>query len=230
MAAFLTNFTRPKMWDGYPFLLSCAVGGVEDDLILTLKGYDVTGALLATNQSTATAYMDSVIHFKVDEVYGSLTGVAYMTAWVETGSGEILTDTLTIDVEEVCDNPVYLLGRNSLGGCLQWMFDISQEQGYDNANDKKAKRHGLYTSHLTINQWEALQDFISLGDVYANNITEFTASTIKTSSRIGQQIYVVDSDGAKIGVIALPTANSTFTRQVRHLFNLEIEYPELFAV
>jgi hypothetical protein len=230
MASFLTRFTRPKMWDGYPFLLSCAVGDVEDDLILTLKGYDVSGALLATNQSTATAYTDQVIHFNVSEVYGSLSGVAYITAYVETALGEVLTDTITIDVEEVCNNPVYLLGRNSLGGCLQWMFDISQEQGYDNANGIKAKRHGLFTNHLTLNQWEALQDFITLGETYRNNITEFTSATIKTSSRIGQQLYVVDADGAKIGVIALPTGNSTFTRQVRHLFNLEIEYPETFAL
>jgi hypothetical protein len=110
------------------------------------------------------------------------------------------------------------------------MFDISQEQGYDNANGIKAKRHGLFTNHLTLNQWEALQDFITLGETYRNNITEFTSATIKTSSRIGQQLYVVDADGAKIGVIASPTGNSTFTRQVRHLFNLEIEYPEEFAL
>jgi hypothetical protein len=227
---FLTNFTRPKMWAGYPFLLSAAVGGIDDDLILTLKGYSVANALLATQQSAAESFTDQIIHFNVNEIYGSLTNVSYMTAYVETTLGEILTDTITIDVEEPCANPVYILGRNSLGGALQWMFDISQEQGYDTANAIKAKRHGLFTNHLTLNQWEALQEFITLGETYRNNITDFTSSTIKTSSRIGQQLYVVDSEGNKTGVIAIQTANSTLTKQIRHLLNLEIEYPEVFAL
>lgn len=230
MAKFLTRFTRLKLWDGYPLLLSVAVGDIEDDLKIVLKGYDVSDTLLATNESTSAAYIDSVVDFNVNQVYGSLSGVAYIAAHIESDLGEILTDTITIDVDESCANPVYLLARNSLGGCLNWMFDISQEQSYDTANSIKAKRHTLFTTHLTLNQWESLQDFITLGETYRNNITEFTSSTIKTSSRIGQQVYVVDSDGEKIGVIAQQTGNTTLTKQVRHLFNLEIEYPEAFAL
>lgn len=229
MASFLTRFTRPKIWDGYPFLLSAAVGDVEDDLILTLKGYSVANALLATNQSTAEAFTDSVVNFNVNEVYGSLTGVSYIEAYVETAIGEVVTDTLTIDVEDVCENPVYLIARNSLGGVLSWMFDINQEESFETSNSLKKKRHTLFATHLSDNQWSAIQDFIGLGETYRNNITEFTSATIKTSTRIGQQVYTVDDEGNKIGVIALPTANSTFTKQVRHFFTLEIEYPEAFT-
>jgi len=178
-AQFLTKLTRPKMWDGYPFLLSAAVGDVEDDLILTLKGYNVANTLLATNQSTAEAFTDTVVNFNVSEIYGELTNVAYINAYVESGSGEILTDTITIDVEEACTNPVYLMGRNSLGGVIQWLFDLNQEYSFDGADDITRKRLALLTEHITLNQWEALQDLNRPGQVYRNNIVEFTSSTVK---------------------------------------------------
>jgi hypothetical protein len=228
MSQFLTKLTRPKMWDGYPLLLSALVGDIEDDLKIVLKGYNVAGALLATNESDAASYTDSVVDFNVNEVYGSLTSVSYIVAHVESNLGEVLTDTITIDVVSPCANPVYLLARNSLGGCLNWMFDVSQEYAFDLSNARKAKRLVLFTNNLSSNQWDGLQDFVTLGEVYRNNIVELTSATIKTSSRIDQQIYDVDTDGDKIGVVALPTKNSTLTRRVKHQFELEIEYPEVF--
>lgn len=229
-ASFLTKFTRLKMWDGYPFLLSAAVGDVEDDLILTLKGYNGAGTLLATNQSTAATFTDTVVNFNVSEVYGELTNVKYITAYVETGSGEVLTDTITIDVLQPCANPVYVMGRNSLGGVIQWLFDYNQEYSFDGDDEITRKRLVLNTDQLTINQWEALQDLNKLGQVYRNNIVEFDSSTIKTSTRIGQQLYVVGLDGSKIGVVSIPSRNVTATRQRKHVFDLEIEYPETFAI
>ncbi len=226
--SFLTKLDRPKLWDGYPFLLSALIGDVEDDLKLVLKGYSVAGSLLATNESTEAAYPNSVVTFNVNEVYGALTSVYYLTAYLETNLGEVLTDTLTVDVKEPCSNPVYLLGRDSLGGCLQWMFDTNQDHTFDLQDSRKAGRLNLTAVNLTINEWECLQDFIGLGAVYRNNIVEFTSATIKTSTRIDQQVYDVDSDGNKLGVIVIPTKNSTMTKRVKHIFEMEIEYPEVF--
>jgi hypothetical protein len=110
------------------------------------------------------------------------------------------------------------------------MFDVNQEYTFDYGNGRKAKRLVLTTVNLTINEWESLQDFITLGEVYRENIVEFTSTTDATSRRIGQQVYVLNQDGTKIGVIALPTRNTTRTKQIRHIFELEIEYPEEFAV
>jgi hypothetical protein len=108
------------------------------------------------------------------------------------------------------------------------MFDVDQDYTFDYGNSIKAKRQVLKTNNLTINEWESLQDFISLGEVYRNNIVEFSSTTIKTSSRIGQQAYVISSAGVKTGVIVIPTNNSTRTRQIKHYFEIEIEYPEEF--
>lgn len=233
MAKFLSKFTRPKIWEGYPYLLSAAVGDVEDNLILTLKGYNVAGALLATNQSTSEAFTNSVVHWNVSQVYGTFEAtIKTITAYVETVPGEVITDTLTFDVildDDICSNPIMLLGRNSLGGSHQWMFDFSQEYTFDYGNNIKAKRLGLNAANLTLNEWEALQDFITLGTEYRVNITEFTSSTIKTSARIGQQLYDVDEDGNKIGVTSVSVKNKTLTQQVKHRFEMTIEYPEIFV-
>jgi len=121
-----------------------------------------------------------------------------------------------------------LIGRNTLGGCLSWLFDISQDYTFEYADGRKAKRLVLFAEDLTLNEWEALQDFITLGEVYRENIVELTSSTLKTKSRIGSQVYAVDQDGNKVGVIVIPINNQTKTRQVKHKFQIEIEYPEEF--
>lgn len=227
---FLTRLDRPKLWDGYPFLLSAAIGDIEDDLILFISGYNDADILTGSIQSsTASEYMDSVIHFNINEIYGSLSGISYLNVYLESALGEVLTDTLRIDVVSPCDNPVYLIGRNSLGGSISWMFDTTQEYTFDYSNERKAKRLGLTSVNLSINEWEALHDYVTLGHVYRNNILEFTSSTIKTSTRIGQQVYDVDTDGNKTGILAIPTKNKTKTRQIKSIFELDIEYPEIFA-
>jgi hypothetical protein len=217
------------MWDGYPFLLSAAIGDLDDEIVCTVKGYNVAGALQATQQSAGATFTDSVVDFRIDEIYGSLTGISYVTVYLESELGEILTNTITVDVKEACENPVYLIGRNSLGGVMSWLFDLNQEYSFDDADEVKRKRLVLNTEYLTINQWEALQDFNRLGQVYRNSIVEFTSSTIKTSTRIGQQLYVVDTDGDKIGVVSVPSRNATNTKQRKHIFDIEIEYPETFT-
>lgn len=229
MGQFLTKLDRPKLWNGYPFLLSAAIGDIEDDLILVIKVYNVDGSLATTQQSTPASYINSVIDFDITQLGGSYVYPnSYLIVHIESSLGEVLTDTLTIDIIQPCENPVYLIGRNSLGGVLSWMFDMSQDYSFDYGNQRKAKRLILTSVNTTVNQWESLQDFITLGEVYRNNIVEFTSSTIKTSTRIDQQIYVVGSDGSKIGVIAIPVKNKTKTKQIKHLLELEIEYPETF--
>lgn len=231
MSQFLTKLDRPKLWDGYPFLLSALVGDLEDGIKLFVETYNAAGVYVATFDSggfeTAT---NSTVSYNVTEIAGSLTSVGHLIVYLESETSEQLTDDFRIDVIQPCANPIYLLGRDSLGGCLQWMFDNSQDFSYDFADARKAERLTLYATNLTINEWECLQDFITLGTVYRNNIVEFTSDTIKTSSRIGQQIYDVDSDGNKIGVIVIPVKNKTLTKKIKHIFEMEIEYPETLHI
>jgi hypothetical protein len=216
------------MWAGYPFLLSAVVGDIEDELNLILKKYDVSNVLLSTEESTSDNFENSVATWDLNEI-GTFTNVSYLKVYVETSVGEDLTDELTIDYLEACQNPIYILGRDSVGGHLQYLFHTNQEYNFDYGNNIKAARKVMTAVNLTANEWLAFQDWITLGDVYKNNIVELTSDTIKTSTRVGQQVYVVDTDGSKIGVVVIPTKNKTLTKQTRHVFELEIEYPENFV-
>lgn len=210
---FLTKLDTLVMWRGWPFAVDFIVG--ED-----FSG-DLEVKVPLTIYSSPT---DAGLYSAV------LTGLEPEWIRLANQSGDYVSEEKTIELRDACKNPVMLMARNSLGGVLQWLFSYSQEYTFDYGDGRKAKRLVLSVTGLTLNEWEALQDFITLGEVYKNNIVEFTVSTNKTSTRIGQQVYVVNADGSKIGVIVIPTANTTLTKQVKHTFQIEIEYPEVFSV
>lgn len=219
---FLTRLERPVMWAGYPFLVGIIVNEDVSSNVYLTAGEDST---------TPSDHSGKLIEFDLNQIVTDQTVDSFDITLFEDGSIDDpqVSEVLEVEVRTACDNPVMLLGRNSLGGPLQWLFDVSQEYTFDYGNGKKNKRLVLTAQNLTINQWEALQDFITLGEVYRNNIVELTSSTIKTHTRVGQQVYTIDEDGNKIGVIVIPTRNATKTRQLKHQFEIEIEFPETFT-
>ena len=225
-AKFLTKFTRPVWWRGYPFVLSAIIDdGLTTSLDLKVVGDSTvySGEQLSKSGKVINCYYGFVSDSILD---GSDT---VTTSIVDFASKAIAyTEVLTVDIREACANSIMLLGRNSLGGALQWLFEVDQEYTFDYGNDIKAPRKVLKANNLSLSEWESLQDFITLGPVYRNNIVEFTSSTIKTSSRIGQQVYTVTAAGVKTGVIVIPSRNTTRTRKTQHTFELEIEYPEIW--
>lgn len=218
---FLTKFTDLTMWRGYPFLVSAIVGeGVTGNSYIHADGYDSTPASLSGK--VATFDLNELVTVQTMDDFG-------IKVYRDDSPDKQIIHTKQVYLVDACENPVMLMGRNSLGGTMQWLFEVSQEYSFDYGDNIKAARKVLKTDDLTLNEWESLQDFFTLGQVYRNNIVEFTSSTIKTSSRIGNQVYVVETDGTKIGVIVIPTQNQTDTRFKRHSFTIEIEYPEVFA-
>ena len=219
-AKFLTKLDTPRMWRGYPFLLSVIVGdNVSSNVFLDI-----------TDTTTPAAYTGKVLNFDLNQIITDQTVDSDIARLYKDAAPDVLlSEAKTIKLYDAGIKPVMLMGRNSLGGVMQWLFEGSQDEEVDYSNDIKAKKQVLFAENITKNEWDALQDFITLGDVYRNNITEFTSSTVKTSTRIGQQLYVVNPDGTKIGVIASKTNNKTQTEKPRHVFEIEIEYPETFV-
>ena len=207
----LTKLTRLKAWEGWPFVSSFIINTTTDSI-----------EALGSTPATLTAGIYTVL--KTDHTDD------FELVVENTTENDEISETIPVTLEEVCRNPIMLIGRNSLGGVLQWLFDYSQEYTFDYGNGVKAKRLVLTADGLSLNEWEALQDFITLGQVYKNNIIEFTSDTNKTSSRVGQQVSVLAQDGTQKGVIVIPTRNSTQTKNIKHFFEIEIEYPQTFTV
>jgi hypothetical protein len=212
----LTKFSQIKMWRDWPMLLSFILN--ENDTATTLD---------ISPYASASATASSVTHFNLNEIITDQTPLSYVAKLIN--SLIVISNPVTINLVDACDNPILLIGRNTLGGALCWLFDISQEYTHTYEDGSKRKRLSLIAENLTLNEWESLEDFVTLGEVYNNSIVEFSSSVIKTQSRIGSQVYAVDQAGNKTGVIVLPNANTTNTRQERHIFTIDIEYPEIFT-
>lgn len=223
LCEWLTELDSIVFWRGVPQLVSVIVG----DNVTTNVLFDASG-----DASTAESLTGKLVAVNLDSLLTSQNSVdtANLILYKDDSPDVALSKTLPIELRDACEGQILLMARNKRGGFLCWMFDVANEYTFDYGNDIKAARKILRTDNLTLNQWEALQDFITLGSVYRNNITELTSTTIKTSSRIGNQVYEIDTDGNKTGVIVLPTKNTTNTRQLKHRFEIEIEYPEIFAL
>lgn len=134
---------------------------------------------------------------------------------------------LVCEVRDACANPVMLFWKSSLGGDAWWLFENDQEVSYE-LSGYKAKRMKLRAGNLTVDQWEALNELNHIGEVYKQNIVEFTSSIDKSHLIDGAQVYVVQPNGDKVGVIVRPTNSVMFTRARRHEFEIEIEFPERY--
>ena len=228
-AKWLTKLDTPVMWRGWPFSLHCIVPETVTGnfkFMVTPNGFSTveTTPAVISGGKVEQLYLTDVDDTNIDD---ASTLNVKAQSYVDTAYENAIRD-ITVELRDATCNNILLLGRNSLGGALWWLFDYSQEFEYNYQDGRKAKRMLLTAINLTLNQWEALQDFISLGDVYRNNIQQFTSSTIKTASTIGQQLYVVNQDGSKIGVVCIPSKNQSRTRRERHTFEMTIEYPEQF--
>lgn len=217
---FINKFTRPKMRRGKPFLITAAIDPDEQVYLITNGSGDVT---------TPQNYNGTLAIFDLNEILSDQTGKSFTIEIKRISDNGTISEILTIDLVDACEDAVMLMARNSLGGVMQWVFDGGNENSQNFGNEIKANRKVLFADNLTLNEWQCLQDFIRLGDIYTNNIVEFTDETIKTSTRIGHQVYVVDEEGSKMGVIVIPTRNRTNTKQAKHAFEIEIEYPEEFV-
>ncbi len=149
-----------------------------------------------------------------------------INSFTHSGSDIVFSEVKTIDIVEECDNTIVLQWRNSLGGDECFPFQVNQEYTW-HYSDRKAKRLTLFADNLTLNQWEAIQGLNTLGELYKKPITEMTTALNRTMATIGQAVYILNSDGTKIGVNVIGSPNTTNTKQVKHSAFVTIEYPEL---
>jgi hypothetical protein len=224
---WLTLLDTLVMWRGYPFTLSCIIA----ETLTELSKFVVTPQGFAAQESTPAVLAASIRQLALTDV-NNLADAESIAVELKTYDGvSAYTTTMSsinVEVRDAGCNGIMLLGRNRLGGPLWWLFEYSQEYEYTYNNGRKAKRMTLTAVNVTANQWEALQDFISLGDVYNNSFQVFDSSINKTASVVGQQLYIVEPDGSKIGVIPIKSNNVTRTRRALHNFTLTIELPHLF--
>lgn len=158
---------------------------------------------------------------------GEATGNKMSVYYFDVSVPVTVTELKNIRIVDPCVNPVLVYFRNSLGGDTFWMFNHNQDMLYT-TNIRRAKRKLVYAANLTDNEWEVLSDLNNINATYSEQINDIR-DVNKTAKMIGQQVYVIDIEGEKTGVITIPTTNSTKTIGQTHQFQMEIEYPEYFT-
>jgi len=166
----------------------------------------------------------SYISFELEDGAVGVTADINSCCVFESSSSEIKT----VSIIGECSNTINLQWRNSLGGVECYPFIYNQEYTFDYGGGKKAKRVTMTALGLSLDQWEAIDGLNTIGEAYKTPITELTTSLNRTMATIGQSVYVLNSDGTKIGVTVINVQNTTQTKQVRHQATVTIEYPELF--
>ena len=139
-----------------------------------------------------------------------------------------VSETKIINILDELSNTILLQWKNSLGGDECYPFTYNQEYTFDYGGGKKAKRLTLFAYGLTLAQWEAINGLNTLGEPYKTPITEMTTNLNRTMATIGQSVYILNSDGTKIGVTVINVQNTTVTKKVQHEATVTIEYPEIF--
>lgn len=229
LALFLTKFTRPSIWRGYPFSIHTITSDNQTtNSNFRIEYFDLAGASISSNTVAKAANAGKLIRFSPNNALAIPSNAATVQIRYERTGIVVLSQTITCEIKDPCSNPIHLYWRNSLGGDSFWMFDFNQTYSYRYDNGRKAERYILFASNLTDNEFDAINDLNTLGEVYNPAYTELTTSINKSQARIGAQVYMMDATGKKTGVIVIPTEVSTKTRFIRNKIQITIELPEIY--
>lgn len=229
---WLTKF-NPSYWIGYPFTLSfiwpATITGIDRRVIQ----YDGEGNLLSDDLTSLTPETDTIHRTDLGAVNTSAKRLEVSLEESTSGSGQAqIIETLTINVKEPCEQPVLLFWKNSLGGDAFWLFDEGQDYNYQYPSGRVVKRMTLSADNLTVSEWDGINQLNSVSQVIAKNITDYGMddSIDRTHFRNDNQVFIINSDGSKTGVIVIATDNRTKTYQKKHYIEITIELPEFFTV
>ena len=225
---WMTPFVSPTMWLGWPFTLSFIWPPFIPSLIISSKHYDSEGTEIATD-SAGVIFPLNKIH-RVD-LHDVLSNTALRVVSLSSEDVKVIED-IPMKVRQPCDNPVYLFWKNAMGGDTFWMFDESQDYEYNYPSGRKVKRLKLYADNLTVDEWEGINQLNSSTEVIANNIVDYNMddSIDKTHFRNDNQVFIVNEDGTKTGIIVIANASETKSAYRKSAIEIEIELPEYFTV
>jgi len=227
---FLTRFSRPKIWRGYPFSISLIVDTIATDTGVYLQYYDAANSVVSENLATIVFANnnDRLIRININSVLAIPSDAVRVALHFVNTDPTNIPAPLDCDIVDACPNPILLWWRNSLGGDAFWLFDYNQQYSYRYNNGRKAKRYVLFAQNLTDNEYDSISELSTLGEVYEPSITELTTAINKSQERVGAQVYMMDATGKKIGVIVIPTEFSTMTKLSRNKLQIVIELPEIY--
>lgn len=232
---WLTRFPQPSLWRGWPFDLSFLWSDFPE-ISRRVKQYDEGGNLITEDVVALTANMDKVHRVSIGTLHADAKLLLVSLEQGSSGSGsggvdQILEET-TVKVKDPCDNQILLFWKAANGGDAFWMFDENQNYQFRYPSGRVVNRLTLYADNLTVSEWDAINQVNSITDIIALNVvdTGMDDSIDKTHFRDDNQVFIINADGSKVGVIVIANDNETKTNYKKHAIEITIELPELYTV
>jgi hypothetical protein len=227
---WLTRFA-PVLWRGWALSVSF-IWGQFSDISRRVKQYNSEGTELSDTVTTLQPALDEVHRMTLGDINAAATELIVSLEDASASLPEQIIEDLVIEVRDPCPSQVLLFWKNTLGGDAFWMFDESQEYEFNYPGGRKVKRMKLFSDNLRIAQWEGINELNSPSEVIALNIVDYGMddSIDKTHFRNDNQVFIINEDLTKVGVIVIPSGNDTKTIYKKHSIEITIELPEIFAV
>jgi hypothetical protein len=227
---WLVRFS-PTLWRGWPLSLSF-IWGNHSDINRRVVQIDSQGGELSDTITALTPDLDKIHRMTLGDINALATE---LRVTLEDGSASVaeqILAELTVKVVDPCPSQVLLFWKNTLGGDAFWMFDESQDYEFVYPSGRKVKRMKLFADNLLIKEWEGINELNSSTDVINLNIVDYGMddSINKTHFRNDNQVYIINQDGTKVGVIVVARDRDTKTIYKKHSIEITIELPEIFTV
>jgi hypothetical protein len=221
----------PTLWRGYPITLSF-LWPQFSDISRRVRQYNSQGTEIGNVATVLTPALDEVHRMSLGTILDAATELIVTLEDASGSAPEQITEELTVKVKDPCENQILLFWKNTLGGDQWWMFDESQGYEYNYPSGRKVRRMDLFTDNLTQKEWDGLNELNSPSEVIALNIVDYGMddSVNKTHFRNDNQVYIVNADFSKVGVIVIPSGSDTKTMYKKHSIEITIELPEIFTV
>lgn len=138
----------------------------------------------------------------------------------------ILTQWLTINVEEPCDDGILIFWKGWNGADHYYMFSKFFERQHQYQDGRAVRRMLLAAEDLSVDDWGVLNELNSSNLMYRTNITDMNPTS--KAQRIGNLVYAVGTDFDITGVIVIPTESKLKNRNERRRIEILVEFPELY--
>lgn len=133
----------------------------------------------------------------------------------EVGDPDVLIASIDVVVLEECNNPVYLLWLNDLGGLSQWLF--SYNQLYELVPELMWRENNrlVISDVMTWDQWQMLQELNKNGLEYGDN------------QKMGAFVQDITDGDNPLNIFTIPVVRQTQTKFINHQFEITLRYPQL---
>jgi hypothetical protein len=208
-----TVLTKLTAWYGYPFYFN----------MLSLRG-ETTHLLIDSVDELTINTLSTQSTVKIGRKNIDLS-IGNHVLQINSASG--LRTEYVLEVKESdCISPVMLVGRDTLGGIIMWLFEGGQQIEVENDEGYKKINMTCAVQALTPDQFDALHQAFAPASQIVDTEYSDMSTTLGTRRHDNKDIFILSKDGAtKTQVTAVDFKASRGTRANGSTFEVTIELP-----